>query len=154
MEISESLINITEKIGKDINLVQGPGGNISFKRDGFMYIKASGEKMSDAKNKNIFVKTDHNKILACLEKNDPDPIKNNWEKSSLMRPSIETTIPTFHRIPECGFTQHRSPTRGVVSQIEGLFRIYVPVFRCAHKHPTDSPQLNRHHGWLVQLYHT
>ena len=92
MEISKSLINITEKIGRDINLVQGPGGNISFKKDGFMYIKASGEKMSDAKNKNIFVKTDHNKILSSLKKNDPDPIKNSWEKSSLMRPSIETTM--------------------------------------------------------------
>ena len=77
MKISKSLINITEKIGRDLNLVQGPGGNISFKNDGFMYIKASGEKMSNAKNKNIFVKTDHNKILESLKKNDPDPIKNS-----------------------------------------------------------------------------
>ena len=92
MEISKSLINITEKIGRDINLVQGPGGNISFKKDGYMYIKASGEKMSDAKNKNIFVKTNHNKILSSLKKNDTDPIKNSWEKSSEMRPSIETTM--------------------------------------------------------------
>ena len=92
MEISKSFINITEKIGRDINLVQGPGGNISFKKDGFMYIKASGERMSDAKNKNIFIKTDLNKILSSLKKNDPDPIKNSWEKSSLMRPSIETTM--------------------------------------------------------------
>ena len=92
LEISKSFINITEKIGRDINLVQGPGGNISVKSNGFMYIKASGEKMSNAKNKNIFVKTDHNKILSSLEKNEPDPIKNSWEKSSLMRPSIETTM--------------------------------------------------------------
>ena len=92
MEISKSLINITEKVGRDINLVQGPGGNISFKSNGFMYIKASGAKMSDVKNKNIFVKTDHYKILASLKQNDPDPIKNSWDKSSLMRPSIETTM--------------------------------------------------------------
>ena len=92
MEISKSLIDITEKVGRDINLVQGPGGNISFKSNGFMYIKASGEKMSDAKNKNIFVKTDHYKILSSLNKNDPDPIKNSWDKSSRMRPSIETTM--------------------------------------------------------------
>ena len=92
MGISKSLINITEKIGRDINLVQGPGGNISYKNNGFMYIKASGEKMSDAKNKNIFVKTDYKKILSYLEKNDPDPIQNCWDKSSLMRPSIETTM--------------------------------------------------------------
>ncbi len=92
LEISKSLINITEKIGRDINLVQGPGGNISFKSNGFMYIKASGEKMSDAKNKNIFIKTDLIKILSSLESSDPDPIKNSWEKSSLMRPSIESTM--------------------------------------------------------------
>ena len=92
MEISKSLIDITEKVGKDLNLVQGPGGNISFKNNGYMYIKASGEKMSDAKNKNIFVKTDHNKILSSLKHNDPNPIKNCWDKSSLMRPSIETTM--------------------------------------------------------------
>ena len=92
MEISKSLINITEKVGRDINLVQGPGGNISYKNNGFMYIKASGEKMSDAKNKNIFIKTDYHKILSSLNKNDPDPIKNSWDKNSLMRPSIETTM--------------------------------------------------------------
>ena len=92
MEISKSLIKITEKVGRDINLVQGPGGNISFKSNGFMYIKASGEKMSDAKNKNIFIKTDYNKILSSLKKNDPDPIKNSWDKTSSMRPSIETTM--------------------------------------------------------------
>ncbi len=92
MEISKTLINITEKIGRDINLVQGPGGNISFKNNGFMYIKASGEKMSDAKNKNIFIKTDLNKILSALDRNNHDPVKNSWEKSSLMRPSIETTM--------------------------------------------------------------
>ena len=92
MKISRSLTKITEKIGKDINLVQGPGGNISFKSDGFMYIKASGQKMSDAYKKNIFIKTDLKKILSSLNKNDPDPIANSWEKSCLMRPSIETTM--------------------------------------------------------------
>ncbi len=92
MEISKSFINITEKIGRDINLVQGPGGNISFKSNGFMYIKASGQKMSDAKNKNIFVKTDHNKIISSIKKNEPDPIKNSWDNNSPLRPSIETTM--------------------------------------------------------------
>ena len=51
MEIPFDLIEITEKIGKDINLVQGPGGNISYKHNGFMYVKASGTKMSDVKKK-------------------------------------------------------------------------------------------------------
>ena len=92
MEISKALIDITQKVGEDINLVQGPGGNISFKSNGFMFIKASGEKMSDAKNKNIFIKTDHYKILSSIKENNPDPIKNSWDQNSPMRPSIESTM--------------------------------------------------------------
>ena len=68
MEIPTSLIETTEKVGNDINLVQGPGGNISYKENGFMYIKASGKKMSDVKKKNIFLKTNHGKIISALKK--------------------------------------------------------------------------------------
>ena len=92
MEIPSSFIEITEKVGKDITLVQGPGGNISFKKDGYMYIKASGTKMSEAKKKNIFVKTNHKKIISALNNNEPEPLKNCWIQNSLMRPSIETTM--------------------------------------------------------------
>ena len=56
LEIPISLVEITEKVGKDINLVQGPGGNISYKNENFMFIKASGMKMSDVKQKNILLK--------------------------------------------------------------------------------------------------
>ena len=69
MEIPRSFIEITAKVGNNINLVQGPGGNISFKKEGYMYIKASGTRMSDAKKKNIFVKTDYKKIMSALNNN-------------------------------------------------------------------------------------
>ena len=92
MEIPNSFINVTEAVGKDINLVQGPGGNISYKKNGMMYIKASGTKMCDARKKNIFVKTDHKKILKAIENNEIDPIKNNWQENGHMKPSIETSM--------------------------------------------------------------
>ena len=63
LEIPFTLIEITEKIGKDINLVQGPGGNISYKQNGFMYIKASGTKMSDVKKKIFLLKLTIGKLL-------------------------------------------------------------------------------------------
>ncbi len=92
MEIPSSLIEITEKVGNDINLVQGPGGNISYKNDGFMYIKASGTKMSDVKKRNIFVKTDHIKIIKGIENEDKDLKKKYWVDNDSMRPSIETSM--------------------------------------------------------------
>ena len=63
MEIPFTLIEITEKIGKDINLVQGPGGNISYKHNGYMYIKASGTKMSDVKKKIFLLRLTIGKLL-------------------------------------------------------------------------------------------
>ncbi len=92
MEIPTSLIDTTEKVGNDINLVQGPGGNISYKENGFMLIKASGTKMSDVKKKNIFVKTNHGKIISALKRKEKDPIKNSWEDINKIRPSIETSM--------------------------------------------------------------
>ena len=92
MEIPFDLIEITEKIGKDINLVQGPGGNISYKHNGFMYVKASGTKMSDVKKKNIFVKTDYRKIIKAIESEDKDLKQNYLADNDSMRPSIETSM--------------------------------------------------------------
>ena len=48
-------------------MVQGPGGNISYKNKETMIIKASGKKMSDARKRNIFVETDHKKIISAIE---------------------------------------------------------------------------------------
>ena len=92
MQLPIPLIDTTEKVGKDINLVQGPGGNISYKDNGFMFIKASGTKMSDARKKNIFVKTNHEKILGAIHRKEKDPIKNSWEEINEIRPSIETSM--------------------------------------------------------------
>ena len=92
MKLPISLIKVTEEIGKDITLVQGPGGNISYKEKDYIYIKASGTKMAEAKINNIFVKANLNSIISAIENNDNDPIKNNWEGNEFMKPSIETSL--------------------------------------------------------------
>ena len=43
------------RIGRDFFMVQGPGGNTSFKDAKTMWVKASGTKLSDAEEKEIFV---------------------------------------------------------------------------------------------------
>ena len=103
MQIPISFINTTEKVGKDINLVQGPGGNISYKENGYMYIKASGTKMSDVKKKNIFVKTNYRKILLAIRNKDIDPVKNSWDEDDGRIPSIETSM---HAIMPHKFVLH------------------------------------------------
>ena len=92
MKIPISLIKITEEIGNNMNLVQGPGGNISYKKNDSLYIKASGTKMSEVRFKNIFVKVNINEIISEIENQSYDPIENNWEDDQFLKPSIETSL--------------------------------------------------------------
>ena len=92
MKVPDSLIEVTFRVGNDINLVQGPGGNISFKQAGRLLIKASGTKMADVKKKNIFVEVNLNKIISAMNENDVDPIKNSYKNVENIKPSIETAM--------------------------------------------------------------
>lgn len=38
----QALLDLAARLGRDPLLVQGPGGNISLKRDDVMWVKASG----------------------------------------------------------------------------------------------------------------
>jgi len=51
----QKLINVSAKLGRDPLQVQGPGGNTSIKRDGAMWIKASGTWLAEATERDIFV---------------------------------------------------------------------------------------------------
>lgn len=79
------------RIGSDRLLVQGAGGNVSWKEDSMMWIKASGKWLSDALNENIFVKVDLQKIKHCAREGDFKVNVAAVDETSL-RPSIETIL--------------------------------------------------------------
>lgn len=79
------------KIGKDKLLVQGAGGNVSWKEADKMWIKASGTWLADAVIKDIFVPVDllHLKKSIIEKKLDVKPSVTDGNK---LRPSIETIL--------------------------------------------------------------
>lgn len=85
--------SLSQRIGSDPLLVQGAGGNTSFKADGAMWIKASGTLLANAVDQDIFVAVDTTKALAEL-----DGVGDGSCRSALidphagLRPSIETTF--------------------------------------------------------------
>jgi rhamnose utilization protein RhaD (predicted bifunctional aldolase and dehydrogenase) len=85
----ESLNSLSAALGADSSLIQGAGGNLSFKSGDRLIIKASGTSMSQAKEKNIFTEVKISEILGSLEAgNDnlpPDPLTGH-------KPSIETLL--------------------------------------------------------------
>ena len=60
-------------IGSKHLLVQGAGGNTSYKETEEMWIKASGKWLSKAQNENIFVQVDLKKTRAAIDKNQEIP---------------------------------------------------------------------------------
>jgi rhamnose utilization protein RhaD (predicted bifunctional aldolase and dehydrogenase) len=79
------------EIGKDPLLVQGAGGNVSWKADDILWIKASGKWLADALSENIFVPVDRVQLNHDIAVHNYDTTPNVLHQYSL-RPSIETIL--------------------------------------------------------------
>ena len=84
----KQLSQFCDKVGKNILLVQGIGGNVSYKHNDELLIKASGLSLKDALHKNIFVKVSLAKLNAyfCQGEN----LENNNNEFKNLKPSMET----------------------------------------------------------------
>jgi len=104
MKLPAEFVALSQKIGADPLLVQGPGGNTSIKLDGRMWIKASGTELAEANDKNIFVAVDPAKAILELEGVGDGSCRSAMiDPDGGLRPSIETT---FHAMFERKFVFH------------------------------------------------
>ena len=83
-----------QKLGNNISYVQGPGGNVSCKDDGVLWIKASGMRMADALASNIFVGLDLGSAAELSLLDDSSKMLDAVLPGSPagLRPSIETAM--------------------------------------------------------------
>jgi rhamnose utilization protein RhaD (predicted bifunctional aldolase and dehydrogenase) len=99
VSIREEVSEFCLAIGGDPLLVQGAGGNVSWKEGRSLWIKASGTWLVDACNTDIFVEVDQSSLRCELN-------KGNFEAKPIvlsgapLRPSIETHLHSLlpHRI--------------------------------------------------------
>ena len=80
-----------KKIGQDPLLVQGAGGNVSWKEGELLWVKASGTWLSNAMSQDIFVPVAMNEILSEVKKNNFLFTLASSNLNSL-KPSIETIL--------------------------------------------------------------
>jgi rhamnose utilization protein RhaD (predicted bifunctional aldolase and dehydrogenase) len=89
--IRAGVVDFCARAGADPLLVQGAGGNVSWKEGEALWIKASGTWLSEAARKDIFVPVDlthlHNAIAASDFAASPQALG-----ASGLRPSIETML--------------------------------------------------------------
>ena len=104
VSLPNDFLTLSKRIGSDPLLVQGPGGNTSMKREGEMWIKASGTLLSDAAEKDIFVAVDPAKAIAELDGAGDGSCRSALvDPDCGLRPSIETT---FHAMLPQRFVFH------------------------------------------------
>lgn len=86
-----AIVDFCARAGADPLLVQGAGGNVSWKEDEVLWIKASGTWLAEAGRKDIFVPVDLAHLRNAIESGDfsasPKAIGNPD-----LRPSIETML--------------------------------------------------------------
>jgi rhamnose utilization protein RhaD (predicted bifunctional aldolase and dehydrogenase) len=86
-----SISQFCAELGQDSLLVQGAGGNVSWKDGDTLWIKGSGTWLANAKVTDIFVPVDLKKITSSLSRGDFTVTPELIAESDL-RPSIETIL--------------------------------------------------------------
>ena len=95
-----AFLALSKEIGGDILKTQGAGGNTSFKRDGVMWVKASGTWLAHAGDRDIMVPVMVAPLVEALRAGNPSAEKATDFiiadlNASGLRPSIETS---FHAV--------------------------------------------------------
>ena len=88
----EAFVALSARLGADPLLVQAAGGNTSIKRDGALWIKASGKELRAAQADTIFVPVDLAGVRAGIARDEADPTAGRVQGDTALRPSIETTL--------------------------------------------------------------
>lgn len=104
MNLPHEFLALSQQIGSDPLLVQGPGGNTSIKIDDQMWIKASGTLLADALQSDIFVAVDPARAMLELDGAGDGSCRSALiDPAGQLRPSIETT---FHAMFPQKFVFH------------------------------------------------
>ncbi len=98
-QLKASITQYCAKIGTDPLLVQGAGGNVSWKDEDTLWVKASGTWLADAVEKDIFVPIDLQHLRTALDSGNfaVTPIALG---ESALKPSIESLLHALmaHRV--------------------------------------------------------
>ena len=79
-------------IGRDRLLVQGAGGNVSWKDGDVLWVKASGCWLAEADQREIFVPVALNELREAIQAGNFDFAPKAMEGGSGLKPSIETML--------------------------------------------------------------
>ena len=99
----KSLLSLSARIGCDPSLAQASSGNTSLKRDGILWIKASGKWLADAEQGDILVPLHLKEVRSCLRRNLDMTGTYPTPSGMHLRASVETAM---HAVIPCRVVVH------------------------------------------------
>lgn len=132
----KQLKEVSARVGRDMTLVQGAGGNTSVKDGDVLWVKASGAWLSEADTREIFVPVDLPGALRALGQGiEKMPVADPAAK---LRPSIETSLHALlphrvvlhvHAVNTIAWASCIGVDQEIAARLEGLAWARVPYRR-------------------------
>ena len=135
---SQAFRALSASVGADPLQIQGAGGNVSWKADNRMWIKASGTAMADAVSKDIFVLVDLELVRAEIDRSGDGSCVAAKLDDSPLRPSCETTfhglflhrmVMHTHSVAALAHVTSNEGRSALKDKLAGLDWLFVPYQR-------------------------
>lgn len=111
--------------GSDLDLVQGQGGNVSYKHGGTLYVKGSGTRLANAIHHEIMVSCSLDECRAAFRRHDEAGIVGSMiEGPAGLKPSIETSL---HAILKKKFVFHYHCVNAIAATVAGKISTNQPL---------------------------
>lgn len=132
---------VSARIGADLSLVQGGGGNTSLKAGGILWIKASGRWLARAAEEPMFVPLDLAAVRAGIAADDAEASHRAVLAGRCppgLRASIETSLHALmpqavvlhaHAVSVIGWLVCEGGAEAIASRMAGLRWVHVPYAR-------------------------
>jgi rhamnose utilization protein RhaD (predicted bifunctional aldolase and dehydrogenase) len=91
-ESLDKLVEVSARVGRDLDLVQAGGGNTSLKEDGTLWVKASGKWLVHAAEDDMFLPVPMTDIARQLAAEDEKFPEYKTRTGAALRPSVETAV--------------------------------------------------------------
>ena len=127
------LRRLSHRLGTDLMLVQGSGGNTSVKEGAVLWVKASGTWLSSALEQNILVPVNLPAVQNILKSGGSDFSETTL--AGKLRPSIETSLHCqlthhivihVHSVNAIAWTVHQAGRERLMELLSGIDWRYVP----------------------------
>lgn len=129
------LIELSSRIGQDLDLVQAGGGNTSVKDRDTLWVKASGKWLAHAADDEMFVPALMADILGYLQQGRDYTVEQRTPSGTPLRPSVETAMHAVlphrvvihvHSVRTISWSVRSNPETALDERLQGLRWEWIP----------------------------